>query len=73
MAPPEFQEISGVIPSPPGIEPNFEHPDSIGYRIIIASVVCWVTATLFVFLRLYSRRYVVRIIALEDCKYSRHL
>ena len=66
----EFQEISGVIQPPPSVKPNFEHPDSIGYRIIIASVVCWASATPVVFLRLHTRRNVLHIIAFEDCKYS---
>ena len=69
----EFQDISGVIPPPPGVKPNFEHPDSIGYRIIIASVVCWALATLVLFLRLYARRNIIHIIAAEDCKHSGHL
>jgi hypothetical protein len=66
----EFQDISGVIPPPSGVKPNFEHPESLGYRIIIASVICWFAATLFVFLRLYTRQYIIRIIAVEDCKHS---
>jgi hypothetical protein len=69
----EFYEISGVIPPPPGVKPNFEYPDSIGYRIIIASVVCWWSATLVLFLRLHTRRNVIHIIGAEDCKYSEHL
>ena len=69
----KFQEISGVIPPPLGVKPSFEHPDSIGYRIIIASVVCWALATPVLFLRLYTRRNIIHIIAAEDCKYSGHL
>ncbi|PMD58587.1 uncharacterized protein K444DRAFT_530712, partial [Hyaloscypha bicolor E] len=52
---------------PLGVDPDFEHPDSRGNRITATSVVCWVVATLFVSLRLYSRRTIVHIIGLEDC------
>jgi len=69
----EFSEISGAGPPPPGVKPNFEHPESIGYRIIIGSLVSWWSATLVLFLRLYARRYVTHMIAAEDCKCSGHL
>ncbi|PMD31666.1 hypothetical protein L207DRAFT_572478 [Hyaloscypha variabilis F] len=59
-------EISGAVPPPSGVKPNFEHPESIGYRIIIGAVVCWWSATVVLFLRLYTRRNVTHIIAIED-------
>lgn len=69
----EFKEISGVIAPSPGVKPNFDHPESLAYLIIIASIVCWLATTLFVFLRLWTRQSIIRIIGAEDCKYSGHV
>jgi len=59
----------GVIPPPPGRTANILHPsESIAYRLILASSLCPFFALVFVALRLYTAKRVVRKIFTDDCK-----
>ena len=60
------QQIIGVLPSPPGITPNFEHPTSHGHVLAVASVVCVVIATIFVAARLFTKVVVSRAPGWDD-------
>ncbi|KAH7067116.1 hypothetical protein FB567DRAFT_259816 [Paraphoma chrysanthemicola] len=56
----------GALPAPPGIEPNFENPESIAYRVIIVAVIGPVIAIPICGLRLYTKRYILRNTGWDD-------
>lgn len=60
--------IVGLSPPPPGVTPNFDHPESIGYRLAITLAVFLVLATCVLLLRLYTRYFIINIIGADDCK-----
>ena len=60
--------IVGLARPPPGVTPNFAHPESRGYRISITLIVCLVLCTGVVLLRLYTRYFITRMIGVDDCK-----
>ncbi len=60
------QQIPGVLPPPPGVTPNFEHPASHGHYLSLTSVVCVVIAAVFVFARLWVKLVVSRAPGWDD-------
>ncbi|KAH6700564.1 hypothetical protein BKA61DRAFT_681673 [Leptodontidium sp. MPI-SDFR-AT-0119] len=64
----ERDEIVGVILPPPGVIPDFEHPESRGYQIILANAILFPLVTLFVVLRIYTRAIIVRNVGSDDCQ-----
>ena len=58
----------GIIPPPPRIAPNFDHPESIGHELMVLNFVLPPISTCIVLLRLYSRYFIVRVIGSEDCE-----
>jgi hypothetical protein len=64
----ERDEIIGTLPPPPGVIPDFEHPESVGHRVIIAIAIFFPLATLVLFLRIYTRAILVRNVGSDDCK-----
>lgn len=62
-------EVVGASPPPPGVEPNFTNPDSIGYRIITIAVAFSIVTISLSFLRLYTKRYIVGAVHTDDCRY----
>ncbi|KAH8591908.1 hypothetical protein B0O99DRAFT_744136 [Bisporella sp. PMI_857] len=62
----ERDEIVGSLPPPPGVIPDFEHPESRGYQVIIAIAVLFPLATLFLVLRIYTRAIIVRNVGSDD-------
>ncbi|KAK4177388.1 hypothetical protein QBC36DRAFT_211791 [Triangularia setosa] len=52
--------IMAAMPPPPGVTPNFENGESIGYRLVIVSVVFPVLALCFLLPRLYTASYILR-------------
>ena len=62
------QQISGVLPAPPGVDPNFEHPVSHGHYLSLTSVVCVVIAAMFVFARLWVKLVISRAPGWDDGK-----
>ena len=61
--------LSTIIPPPPGVTPNVGHPEYIGHVVITLNLVFFPLSTLILFLRIYTRRVIVRIIGCEDCKH----
>jgi hypothetical protein len=64
----EREEIVGALPPPPGVIPNFEHPESRRNRNVVAMAILLPLATLVLALRLYIRRVIVRSMGSDDCK-----
>ncbi|KAH9220318.1 hypothetical protein DL95DRAFT_329476, partial [Leptodontidium sp. 2 PMI_412] len=54
------------MPPPPGVTSNFEHPEFNGNFVIVANLVFVVPSTLIFFLRIYTRRTVVRSVDFGD-------
>jgi len=63
--------IIGASPPPPGVTPNFVNPDTIAYRIILIAALCPAIAIPIWLLRLYTARFIVCRLHLDDCKTSR--
>ncbi|KAH8591910.1 hypothetical protein B0O99DRAFT_718424 [Bisporella sp. PMI_857] len=60
------EEIVGALPPPPGVIPNFEHPESLGYRVVIATAVLFPLATFVLCLRIYTRAKIVCYMGPDD-------
>ncbi|KAK0100751.1 hypothetical protein ONS95_007201 [Cadophora gregata] len=59
--------VVGSKPAPPGVTPNFEHPQDVFYTInLIVQIACIALTTPCVLLRLYIRAKVVKIFGIED-------
>jgi hypothetical protein len=61
--------IVGAVPPPPGIVPNFTNPESAAYRLIVGTIVCPAITLVFLLLRLYTKRYILKKLLLDDCEY----
>jgi hypothetical protein len=57
----------GLVRPPPGVVPNFENPESTGYKVIITAVVTWALATSIVCLRAYVKLTIIRKMNINDC------
>ncbi|KAK3329220.1 hypothetical protein B0H66DRAFT_540454 [Apodospora peruviana] len=53
-------DYPGMLPPPPGVTPNMIDPESIGWKLLVAGVVCPVGALLFWLLRVYTARCILR-------------
>ncbi|KAH8704331.1 hypothetical protein GQ44DRAFT_732480 [Phaeosphaeriaceae sp. PMI808] len=62
----ERENIVGASLPPPGVIPDFEHPESCAYKLIIANSVLFPLATLVVILRIYTRVILVRYMGSDD-------
>ena len=60
--------ITGTLPPPLGVTPNFVNPQSIGYRLIIVAAICPAITLTFLSLRIYTKRWILRQFLLDDCK-----
>jgi hypothetical protein len=60
--------IVGAWPPPAGVTPNFINPESIGYRVILAALLCPAIALIFTLLRLYTKRFLIKHLHIDDCK-----
>jgi hypothetical protein len=63
-------DVVGAYPPPAGVTPNFTNPESIGYRVILAALLCPAIAIPFLLLRLYTRRFLIKCLHLDDCTSS---
>ena len=63
-----MDQMPGLKP-PPGVTPNFINPVNYQNTIVATLAVCLTVATLFTALRLYSKIFIIKSVALEDCKY----
>lgn len=68
----ELQELlNGPAGKPPeGVVPNFLDPFSLDAIAITTLTLCIVFATLLVWARIYTKIFLMRLIAYEDCKYQ---
>ncbi|KAH6714832.1 hypothetical protein BKA61DRAFT_343667 [Leptodontidium sp. MPI-SDFR-AT-0119] len=62
----ERDGIVGVLPPPPGVIPNFENPESQGYRVILTIAILFPLATIVLLLRVYTRVVIVRNVGIDD-------
>ena len=61
--------LDGPAGRPPlGIVPNFQHPSNLDAIVFPTVAICLTTTTLAVLARLYTRLFLLRSIAREDCK-----
>ncbi|KAM7207889.1 hypothetical protein V8F20_001683 [Naviculisporaceae sp. PSN 640] len=51
---------------PPGVTPNFENPESIGYRLIIVAAVFPAFTGVFLLLRLYTAQFILKRWHIDD-------
>jgi hypothetical protein len=61
-------DVIGASPPPPGITPNFDNPESIGYRVVVASIIPLTFATFILFLRAYVKLVILGKTAIDDCR-----
>ncbi|KAL9066665.1 MAG: hypothetical protein Q9161_007424 [Pseudevernia consocians] len=66
-------EITGGLPAPPGVKPNFVDPESLHVYNVICQAVCLPASTLFVLARLFTKLRVKPPMGPEDCKSSHFL
>ncbi|KAK3358448.1 hypothetical protein B0T24DRAFT_130275 [Lasiosphaeria ovina] len=59
-------DYPGMLPPPPGVTPNITDPESIGWKLVVAGVVCPVIALVFWTLRVYTARRILRKFHLDD-------
>lgn len=59
-------DILGAFPPPAGVTPNFDHPDSIGHRVLLVAVICPAIAIPICLLRLYTKRVIIKRLDPED-------
>lgn len=57
-------------PPPEGILPNFTSPSTLKTPVVTVNVAFLTIATLFVCLRLYTRKFINRLLGPEDCDYD---
>ena len=59
----------GLSPPPPGVIPNFDHPKSVAYQVIIPAVIGTAIGIPACALRMYTKRYILRLVGSEDCEF----
>ena len=71
----ELQAIlNGPAATPPaGVTPNFHDPPNLNVVITLVLTLCTSFATLAVLLRMYTKQFLIRSWAYEDCKARFHL
>ena len=61
--------LSGPAGTPPvGVIPNFNDPANLDTYVILTISVCMTLATVAVLLRMYTKIFIIRSLANEDCK-----
>ncbi|KAI9787317.1 MAG: hypothetical protein M1816_007665 [Peltula sp. TS41687] len=58
--------IAAASPPPPGVTPNFDHPESNAHALHVVNAVCLVVAVMFVALRIFTRFAVVKSLGWDD-------
>ena len=54
---------------PPEVIPNFTNPENYQITIVFTLTLCLSLATIVTALRLYTKVFIIKSIALEDCEY----
>lgn len=63
--------LDGPAESPPaGIVPNFKNPANLNALIALTTTLCMTFGTLAVLIRMYTKVFLIRSLAYEDCKLS---
>lgn len=70
LSPGQLQELlNGPAGTPPvGVIPDFENPPNLDTYVILTISVCMTFATVAVLLRMYTKTFITRSLAYEDCK-----
>lgn len=59
----------GAVSPPPGVVPDFEHPEDIFWTVnIVSQTVAMVTITVFFSLRVFTKTFIAPPFCREDCK-----
>ena len=53
---------------PPGVVPNFHNPPNLDVFVALTITLCVAFATLAVLLRMYTKVFILRALAWEDCR-----
>lgn len=62
--------LEGPAMSPPaGVIPNFHNPPNLDVFVALTIALCVTFATLAVLLRMYTKVFILRALAWEDCRY----
>ena len=62
--------IEGALPPPPGIIPNFAHPDkTVWTASVVTQVLCLVIVGMLMGLRIYVRTSVMNNFGKDDCRF----
>ncbi len=67
-----LDRVPGLQP-PAGVTPNFVNPENYQKKLIAAYTVFLTIATVCTAAKLYTRAFIVKSIAWEDCEYSLRL
>lgn len=54
---------------PPGVSSGSTHPNSIGPRVTVASIICLTLMTLSVIVRFYTKLFIKHVWGWDDCEY----
>ena len=60
--------VRGVVPPPPGVTPNFDHPVSRRRVHAVTAIASPLVAGPFFLLRMYSRIWITRTFGWDDCE-----
>ena len=63
-----LDRVPGLQP-PPGVIPNFVNPENYQNKVIAECTIFLTIATIFTAAKLYTRAFIIKSIAWEDCKY----
>ena len=62
--------LNGPAGTPPvGLTPNFNNPPNLDTYVILTICICITLATVTVLLRMYTKIFITRSLAYEDCKW----
>lgn len=60
--------LEGPAMNPPaGVVPNFDDPANLDIYVTLAITLCVASSTLTVVLRMYTKVFILRVLAWEDC------
>ena len=63
--------LEGPAMSPPaGVIPDFDHAPNLDIYVAMTITLCIIFATLAVLLRMYTKVFILRVLAWEDCRFT---
>lgn len=69
MAPTAAKLDGPAMIPPPGVLPNFDNPPNLDHIFILTVTLCMTFPAIAVLLRLYTKIYILRKTAFEDCRF----